>query len=290
MGNNASKPEDDVCFEGKFFTTGDGIKLSSSVVKRLSQDEREAKEHRAKLEAQAKAQADERAQKSAEEQAILDNKFNDLERSHQEQRIMLEKERDRNYQMMNEYDELVGNREMQIHKLLLDLEGEREKLESRLKEKESTLSDVTNKLSAEIQAEKDKLSGYQEIFADRVQLMEDQFSAVTADLSQQISAERHKFVEVTNCLTEQIHHEQDKLEQISTVAYQEFEDAAKKIEEKFQPAGSKAVCSDTESSLLECYKTNPRKPLLCNKQLQHFKECVAASKKEMFARRGLASE
>lgn len=84
--------------------------------------------------------------------------------------------------------------------------------------------------------------------------------------------------------------ESSDLEQISTVAYQEFEDAAKKIEEKFQPAGSKAVCSDTESSLLECYKTNPRKPLLCNKQLQHFKECVAASKKEMFARRGLASE
>merc|ERR1719427_1729702 len=185
---------------------------------------------------------------------LLSEKLQEMEESQLNQKLEMERQREK---IMTDYDLMINSREKQIHELIADLDTERTKYMD-------ALNDVITNMNSQIQQEKDK------------------FTAIASDLSEQISTEQNKLVEVTEGLTQQIKNEQDKLARISQTAHEEFEAAAKRVDQKFRPSGFESVCRPAQNNLVDCYNDNPGKPLACYKQLNDFKKCVADTKMKLF--------
>jgi len=297
MGNAESTPKvDETNWEGKFFTTSDGIKLSSQVVKRLTHDREEEERQKALEEQKAKLFREQEALKTQHAREQMDMKLQQLERTHVEQTTELEQQRERNNKIMTDYDSMISTRELQIHQLISDLERERTKYADAIRERDEKLSDICNiwnekltekekeytQLEDRLKGRESELNEVTENLTVQIQDERDKFSAVTSDLSNQIATEQAKLNQVTEELTKQIKEEQDKLDNVSKTVYDEFESAANRVEKKFEPSGFQSVCSSAQSSLLDCYQNNPGKPLACSVQLDEFKDCVAKSKSKLW--------
>jgi len=53
---------------------------------------------------------------------------------------------------------------------------------------------------------------------------------------------------------------------------------AKYVETLFKPAVNKAICRESEQSVLSCYESNPGKPLLCRDKVLAFTKCVSEAR------------
>jgi len=269
MGAGQSKLDDD--FEGKYFTTGDGIKLSSQVLQRLSD---EPENNTAISDTVEELKLKDMERELAMKQ-LLSEKLQEMEESQLNQKLEMERQREK---IMTDYDLMINSREKQIHELIADLDTERTKYMDAVKDRDEKISQVCDSWTGKLQVKECEFQQLQDRLAEK----ENELNDVTTNMNSQIQQEKDKLVEVTEGLTQQIKNEQDKLARISQTAHEEFEAAAKRVDQKFRPSGFESVCRPAQNNLVDCYNDNPGKPLACYKQLNDFKKCVADTKMKLF--------
>lgn len=70
---------------------------------------------------------------------------------------------------------------------------------------------------------------------------------------------------------------------------EEFERISSELDRKIKPLQKTTICSESEASVLECYRANKKHPLRCSKQVQEFVNCVQESRVKMM-QKGLRKE
>jgi len=103
-----------------------------------------------------------------------------------------------------------------------------------------------------------------------------------------LSAEKARLEEEYSVVSKEKMSLQDKQREIDGQLSQrerelnnEFEQISSEVDRKIRPLQASTICSESQASVLECYRSNKKQPLRCSKQVQDFVNCVQESRVKM---------
>ena len=79
-----------------------------------------------------------------------------------------------------------------------------------------------------------------------------------------------------------LENERAKNDMFYQLTIDEFTKAANDVEQQFIKPTLKPVCEHLQTTLLDCYKKNPKKILDCSLDVKNFQDCVAYTKEAIF--------
>lgn len=74
--------------------------------------------------------------------------------------------------------------------------------------------------------------------------------------------------------------------QLHTESKENFSQAVKEVEQKFLTQTFSPICQDKQQSVLDCYRKNPGKPILCSSEVKNFLSCVNDTRQRVLTKKG----